>query len=114
MNTYEIPVAFGEALIDSSLRAVQQVGIVQEQGDKMARMVLDHGRSTREEGQKMAQRLAEMARENQRQVQTLVHNTVRMSLDSFRTTQQQTIDELTKQVSRLTKQVEEMSRLVKV
>ena len=114
MNTYEIPVALTEAIIDNSLRAVQQVGVMQEHGDKMVRMVLDHGRSTREEGQKMAQRLADMARENQRQVQTLVHNTVRMSLDSFRTTQQATIDELTLQVARLTKQVEEMSRVVKV
>ena len=114
MNTFEIPTAIGEAIIESSMRAVRQFGAAHEQGEKMARVVLDHGRVTREEGQKAAQRWAEMARENQKQVQTLVHNTVRLSLDSFRTAQQQTIDELTKQVERLTRQVEALSKTAKV
>lgn len=105
MNAYEMPTAISEAVIDSSLRAVHQLGQVQEQGDKFARMALDQSRQTREEGLKMAQRWADLARENQEQIQRLVQTTVRMSLDSYRTAQQQTIEELTNQVDRLNKQV---------
>ena len=114
MITSEFPKAISEAIVENSLRAVQQLGFVQEQNEKFGKMVLENSRISREEGVKFAQRWAEQVRENQKHVQALVHNTVRMSLDSYKTASQQTIEELTRQVEHLTRQVETLTAAAKV
>ena len=106
MNAYELPFTIGEAMIENSIRAVQQMGAAQAQGEKMAQTMLEQGRQARQQTEEGAAQWAEMVRENQKQVQQLVHTSVRLSIDSFRAVQQATIDELTRQVETLTRQVE--------
>ena len=109
MNAYEFPIAFGEMMIENTLKAVQAFGLASEQGDKVARMALDNAKTAREQGLQVATKWAEMARENQRQSANLFNSSVKMSVDTYRTYNQQTVEELGKQVERLTKQIEAMA-----
>ena len=109
MNTYENATAIGEAVIDNSIRTMQRLSNMQDQADGYTRTLIDQGRQTREEGSKLAQSWAEMARENNKQMQQLVNSSVRLSMDSYRSAQQKTVEELTAQVDRLTRQVQSMT-----
>lgn len=109
MNTYENATAIGEAVIDNSIRTMQRLTNMQEQADGYTRTLIDQGRQVREDGNKVTQRWAEMARENNKQMQQLVNSTLRLSMDSYRNAQQKTVEELTAQVDRLTKQVQSMT-----
>lgn len=107
MNSYfEIPGAVAEFYMESVSRAFQAVTLAGEQSDKAARMFLDNSKTAREEGVKFAQRWAELARENQKAVVNSFNAATKAGYSNYKNASQQAIDELTKQVATLNKQME--------
>ena len=106
INFFQFPTAVGEMVIENTLRAFQGYNLAAEQSEKVTKMMLEASSAAREEGKKMTQKWAEMARDSQRQMSSMMTGAVKLGAENYKSANQQTVEELTKQIDRLNKQVE--------
>lgn len=110
MSISEFHNKISNAILENTASQMETMSKLAQQQESFGARLLEQAQHQRSEGLTMANQWAsfftEMSKENQRQVQQLVNSAVRMSMDTYKSAQQQTIENLTQQVELLSRQVE--------